>query len=66
MRDEGKETFNLGGTDDPNSGLVKFKTGFGLATEVRELEAANFKICNTASGLLKRTIAGKSRRYDAG
>ncbi len=32
------------GTDDPNPGseLVKFKTGFGVATEKIELEAARF------------------------
>lgn len=44
LRQEGKEVLNLGGTDDPNPGskLVKFKTGFGLATEKIELEAARF------------------------
>lgn len=62
LRDEGKEVFNLGGTDDPNpeSGLVKFKTGFGTATERISLEAARFMPASIASCLLRRLfIFGK-------
>jgi lipid II:glycine glycyltransferase (peptidoglycan interpeptide bridge formation enzyme) len=62
LRDEGKEAFNLGGTDDPDpeSGLVKFKTGFGTATERINLEAARFRPASVASCLLRRLfISGK-------
>lgn len=64
LRDEGKEKFNLGGTDDPNPelGLVKFKTGFGLGTSMRELEAARFEMGGVADRLLRRIfITGKKR-----
>lgn len=56
LREEGKEVFNLGGTDDPDpeSGLVKFKTGFGAATKRLELEAARFAPGSIASGLFRR------------
>jgi hypothetical protein len=56
LRSEEKDIFNLGGTDDPDpeSGLVKFKTGFGAATEKIELEAARFMPGNVASCLLRR------------
>lgn len=56
LRNEGKEFFNLGGTDDPNpeSGLVKFKTGFGPATERRALQAARFTPNGVILGFLKR------------
>lgn len=56
LRDEGKEVFNLGGTDDPDpeSGLRKFKTGFGTATEKIELEAARFMPGGAVSCLLRR------------
>lgn len=59
LRDEGKEFFNLGGTDDPNpeSGLVKFKTGFGPATERRELQAARFTPNGVFSGFLQRLFS---------
>jgi hypothetical protein len=59
LRDEGKEFFNLGGTDDPNpeSGLVKFKTGFGPATEQRELQTARFTPNGVFSGFLQRLFA---------
>lgn len=62
LRDEEKEVFNLGGTDDPDpeSGLVKFKTGFGTATEKINLEAARFMPASVASCLLRRLfIFGK-------
>ncbi len=65
LRDEGKTHFNLGGTDDADSGVNKFKTGFGLSIEERELESAAFKVCGTASSLLRRTFAGGDREYDA-
>lgn len=59
LRDEGKELFNLGGTDDPNpeSGLVKFKTGFGAATEQIELQAARFIPNGVISGFLQRMLS---------
>ncbi|MGH8762474.1 MAG: GNAT family N-acetyltransferase [Nitrosospira sp.] len=58
LRDEEKEVFNLGGTDDPDpeSGLVKFKTGFGTATEKIDLEAARFMPASVASCLLRRLL----------
>lgn len=60
LRDEGKEVFNLGGTDDldPESGLVKFKTGFGAATERIELEAATFEPAKLGASLLRRVMMG--------
>ncbi len=57
LRQEGKEVLNLGGTDDPNpeSGLVKFKTGFGGGmTEKIELEAAEFIPSSIVSSFLRR------------
>ncbi len=56
LHQEGKEVLNLGGTDDPNpeSGLVKFKTGFGVATKKIELEAASFMPSGIVSCLLRR------------
>ena len=58
LRDEGKELFNLGGTDNPNpeSGLVKFKTGFGTATEQIELQAARFMPNGIVSSFLQRLL----------
>ncbi len=56
LRQEGKEVLNLGGTDDPNpeSGLVKFKTGFGVTTEKIELETARFMPSSIVSCFLRR------------
>lgn len=56
LRKEGKEFFNLGGTDDPNqeSGLVKFKTGFGMKTKKIELETAQSKPSNVVNSKLRR------------
>ena len=53
LRDEGMEILNLGGTDDPdpNSGLVRFKTGFGA--EKIKLEAARFMPISFATSLLQ-------------
>jgi len=58
LRQEGKEALNLGGTDDPNpeSGLVKFKTGFGVATKKIELETARFKPGSVAYCQLRRFL----------
>lgn len=64
LRNEGKEVFNLGGTNDPDpeAGLVKFKTGFGTATERIELGTARFIPGDTVSSLLRRLlIFGKNR-----
>jgi hypothetical protein len=59
LRGEGKEIFNLGGTDDPNpdSGLRKFKTGFGIATEMHGMEAASFEIDTPVHCLLRRILS---------
>lgn len=56
LRQEGKKFLNLGGTDDPNqeSGLVKFKTGFGIKTKRIELETAQSKPSNAAYSKLRR------------
>lgn len=63
LRQEDKEILNLGGTDDlnPESGLVKFKTGFGLTTEKIVLEAAKFKPSNVAFGQLRRFLISTKR-----
>lgn len=67
LRDEGKEVFNLGGTDDPDpeSGLRKFKTGFGPVTEI-ELESATFEPGNLGASLLRRVMSGglRGRKFD--
>lgn len=67
LRDEGKEVFNLGGTDDPDpeSGLRKFKTGFGPGTEKIELESATFELGNLGTSLLRRAMVsygGRTKR----
>ncbi len=58
LRQENKEILNLGGTNDlnPESGLIKFKTGFGLTTEKIELEAVKFKPSNIVYGQLRRFL----------
>jgi hypothetical protein len=58
LRNEGKEIFNLGGTDDPNpdSGLSKFKTGFGTATEIHAMEAARFEVGSPIHRLFRRLL----------
>lgn len=64
LRDEGKEVFNLGGADPKlESGLVRFKTGFGAATERIELEAATFTPGNVASCLLRRFLFPGRNRF---
>lgn len=40
LKEEARQSFNLGGADPLNPGLVRFKTGFGASTV--ELEAAVF------------------------
>lgn len=64
LRDEGKEVFNLGGTDDPDpeSGLRKFKTGFG-PTEKIELESATFEPGKLGTALLRRVMVGGLRGH---
>jgi len=42
LRQESVEHFNLGGTDQKDSGLEKFKSGFGATTIILELQAAEF------------------------
>lgn len=64
LRREGKEILNLGGTDDPNpeSGLVKFKTGFGVKTKKIELEAAQFKPSSVAYSQLQRLLTSMNKQ----
>ncbi len=64
LRAEGKEVFNLGGTDDPapESGLKKFKTGFGPGTEKIELESATFEPGNLGASFLRRAMASYGGR----
>jgi lipid II:glycine glycyltransferase (peptidoglycan interpeptide bridge formation enzyme) len=50
LQTQGIERFNLGGADDPNGGLERFKAGFG--TTPVELEAAEFSF----SGPIRRAI----------
>jgi hypothetical protein len=51
LQGDGLERFNLGGADDTNAGLERFKTGFGaIATE---LEAAEFSF----AGPLRRAAS---------
>ena len=56
LRQAGKEVHNLGGTNDlnPESGLVRFKNGFGVGTERIELETAQSKPGNVAYSNLRR------------
>jgi hypothetical protein len=56
LKREGKDKFNLGGTDDPNpeSGLVKFKTGFGASVEQIELQSAGFRLSNPLACMVQR------------
>jgi lipid II:glycine glycyltransferase (peptidoglycan interpeptide bridge formation enzyme) len=56
LRQAGKEVHNLGGTNDlnPESGLVRFKNGFGVGTERIELETAQSKPGNVAYSKLRR------------
>ena len=58
LRDEGKDRFNLGGTDDPDpeSGLVKFKTGFGLSVEQVELQSAHFTMASPIYAFFRRSL----------
>jgi hypothetical protein len=61
LKAEGKTIFNLGGTDQPESGLAKFKTGFGKATQTIELQSAKFamgsKLLRTAKNTLRALAA---------
>jgi len=56
LRDEGKESLNLGGTENYDSGLAAFKTGFGMTTEIFELEAAGFEPIGIGMGFLQRAM----------
>ncbi len=66
LRNEGKEIFNLGGTDDPDpeSCLRKFQTGFGPVTNTIELEAATFEPGKLGASLLRRSLAGGLRGHN--
>lgn len=63
LREEGKDRFNLGGTDDPDpeSGLVRFKTGFGLSIEQVELQSAHFTMASPIRAFFRRSLL-RSRR----
>ena len=63
LHQEGKRIFNLGGTDDPNpeSGLVKFKTGFGEKTRRIELEAVQCKPSSVIFSQLQRLLTGMNK-----
>ena len=64
LREEGKEVFNLGGADpDLESGLARFKTGFGVGTEKIKLESATFEPGRLGASLLQRVIAGGRRGH---
>lgn len=65
LKSEGKDKFNLGGTDDtnPESGLVKFKTGFGASVEQIELQSAGFRLSNPLVCMVRRyfsLVGGKN------
>jgi len=50
------EIFNLGGTDQLNSGLEQFKSGFGATTSRVELEAAEFFVGSAVLGTVRSAI----------
>ncbi len=55
-RDHAIEVFNIGGTDQLNSGLEQFKSGFGATTSRLELEAAQFSLPGGLPGMLRSSI----------
>jgi RimJ/RimL family protein N-acetyltransferase len=76
LRDRGMETFNLGGADDGNPGLRRFKSGFGAYAV--ELPAARFylgsalkKKLGTAAALVREdpmalvTLGGRVEKFVA-
>jgi GNAT acetyltransferase-like protein len=48
---DGRNTLNLGGTDQAGGGLERFKSGFSKATQRIELEAASFQFGGRAGAL---------------
>jgi hypothetical protein len=50
------EVFNLGGTDQLNSGLEQFKSGFGATTSRVELDAAEFFVGSFAVGAVRSAV----------
>jgi len=60
LRDRGITRFNLGGADDPESGLARFKLGFRPTTV--ELESAAFEMARGARRALIATAEGLRAR----
>jgi len=59
LRAEGKLVFNLGGTQQNNAGLDRFKTGFGVTIEQRLLESLSVQLKRRGVGRLLRSILAK-------
>jgi len=59
LREEGKRVFNLGGTQQHNDGLDRFKTGFGVTIEQRLLESLTVELKRRGVGRLLRSILAK-------
>jgi hypothetical protein len=55
-RDHAIEVFNIGGTDQLNSGLEQFKSGFGVTTSRLELEAAQFTLQSGLRAMLRSSV----------
>ncbi len=53
---DGATLFNIGGTDDPESGLTKFKSGFGKSTRVISLQSAQFTMHRSFLGTVKSVL----------
>jgi hypothetical protein len=64
LQEEGIEIFNLGGVEDPGSGLALFKSRFGA--EVVELETAEFYLGSVIRKKLSTAIAMLWPRMRAG
>ena len=56
LREKSFEIFNLGGTDQVNAGLERFKSGFGATTSRVELEAAEFFLGSPFFGTVRSVI----------
>jgi Acetyltransferase (GNAT) domain len=56
LRENSFEIFNLGGTDQLNSGLERFKSGFGATTSRVELEAAEFFLGSSLHGGVRSAV----------
>ncbi len=56
LRQESFKTFNLGGTDQSNVGLERFKSGFGVASRKVELHAVEIFVGNKVLRQFKKLV----------